>query len=460
MPYATTQSMTTADDATLIEMIRSARRRLVVLAPALSTPVAIVLSNRWREMGADAVTVVLDMDAEVFRLGLGDFESMAYLNDAARDVGSLVGTQPGVRIAVIISDEETLIFAPQSKLIEASTPGPTPGPGSAPAPGSSAPGENAPAGSSGGNSNAKTQSDPDFLGHDGPAAPPPKPNAIRLSVAPADIERDLGAGPDGAMGRTIGLDNAQPATLLAVETDLQNNPPRKFDVVHTLNVFNAFFEFVELEITGLHLNRRSIRLPDELIPLADKATRDRLKTSFTPLTETKVSTRWFDLMRQELSLKYIRHIKGYGAVIRRADKEAFQLEVADLKKLAEEFSEKVGQSVTDELTSSRNKLVAAFLPLVLANPPQAWRSPFTSAPPKPEDIQSLLESRLDRAFHPLGHNLGKITVSAAFKAVTYESLSDKDFVDAAREALPDMPNLHGEAIAALANAGSIYAQQT
>ncbi|MCE9589038.1 MAG: hypothetical protein K8S99_00760 [Planctomycetes bacterium] len=103
-------------------MICSALRRLVVLAPALSTPVAIVLSNRWREMGADAVTVVLDMDAEVFRLGLGDFESMAYLNAAARDVGSLVGTQPGVRIGVVISDEETLIFAPQSKLIEASSP--------------------------------------------------------------------------------------------------------------------------------------------------------------------------------------------------------------------------------------------------------------------------------------------------------------------------------------------------
>jgi hypothetical protein len=55
-----------ASDKALVELILRARKRLVVIAPALTQAVADALSRR-SDLHA---TVILDSEAEVYRLGL------------------------------------------------------------------------------------------------------------------------------------------------------------------------------------------------------------------------------------------------------------------------------------------------------------------------------------------------------------------------------------------------------
>jgi hypothetical protein len=61
------------DDAKLIGLIASAQKRIVFVLPGLTLAVAEVLGNRFHELdGALDITVVLDSDEDVCRIGYGE----------------------------------------------------------------------------------------------------------------------------------------------------------------------------------------------------------------------------------------------------------------------------------------------------------------------------------------------------------------------------------------------------
>jgi hypothetical protein len=65
-----------ASDEALVDLIASAKARLIVIAPALPRPVADALSRRLDDLGQLSVTVILDADPEVYRLGFGDEQAL------------------------------------------------------------------------------------------------------------------------------------------------------------------------------------------------------------------------------------------------------------------------------------------------------------------------------------------------------------------------------------------------
>ena len=71
-----------ASDEALIELILGARNRLVVVAPALTQAVADALSGRLRDLN-DRVTIILDSDPEVYRLGFGDQVALDKIREAS-----------------------------------------------------------------------------------------------------------------------------------------------------------------------------------------------------------------------------------------------------------------------------------------------------------------------------------------------------------------------------------------
>jgi hypothetical protein len=96
-----------------------ASQRLVVISPALSDTVAVTLADRLRDLGQLAITVVLDADPEVYRLGYGTISALKQLQDASKLNQLDLRTQAGVRIGVVISDDVSMLFAPVPMLIEA-----------------------------------------------------------------------------------------------------------------------------------------------------------------------------------------------------------------------------------------------------------------------------------------------------------------------------------------------------
>jgi hypothetical protein len=185
-------AITIADDSNLVALIQTATRRLVFLAPAVSTPVAKALLTCLEHLGADAVTITLDVDAETYRLGYGDPAVLDVLYEATRRGGNPLRRQEGLRIGVVISDDLMIAFAPTPLLIEA-------GPQQA-----------------------------------------QRPNAIIVvGPPPISILRELGFGENGCKDQTIGLDLTTDGGIKAVQEDLRISPPQKFDLARTVRVLEA-----------------------------------------------------------------------------------------------------------------------------------------------------------------------------------------------------------------------------
>jgi len=393
------RTITVADDEAIIKLIGYAQERLVFMAPAVSIEVAKALAAAWAKLGTDKVSIILDLDPEVYRLGYGEMEGLELLQKTAQGLGTLLHRQPGIRIGLLLSDEVTMVYSPTPQLIEA-----------------------------------------------GPASPE-APNAVVLNSALPEVARELGQGENGVRDQTVGLDPVKPEALEHTRRDLSDNPPQRFDVARTLRVFDTFFQFVELKLRGVAIERKTVRIPNDLMGLAkDEETRRRITASFKLVGgDEKLSGADLAQARTQIANRYLKSIKDYGQVIRRCDRADFDRAVEKLKEKVAAFRDKVTRELQDRMDRNRAELAKYLLPTVAANPPERWKQSVFFEKDAPH---KMLEDDLEKAFGKAGALVGKMEVNCVYKGVTHESLRDDEFVDAARKALPGLDKLFEEYTAA------------
>lgn len=381
-----------------IEFIGSARERLVVIAPAVTLPVADAICAKWHELRNDA-TVVLDSDPEVYRLGYGDEASLNRLTETAALMDVAIRRQPGLRLGIVIADARTLIYSPTPRLIEA---GPNT-PGSA--------------------------------------------NALYIGAPPAALERDI----DASGGRPrVGGGTLQEGDLTRIRRDLADNPPQKFDIARRMTVFNAYFEFVEFELTGVHIERKRVPIPAHLLGVADQKTREQIRSHFQVVPDgSKLSGEALRHDRDLIARRFLCVIPNFGTVVRRSDKPAFKEAVEALKKSVEVFRQKLQAELQQSMDKSRRELVKALLPGVQRHPPKQWRFSDGRKPDK-EACRVYIEQELEQAFGSAERVLSGMDVTLRFKGVTYEMLKDDEFLKAAEKVRLDVKRLHEEFDAAKA----------
>jgi hypothetical protein len=219
-----------ASDEVLVHLIASARARLVVIAPALMKPVAAALSRRLDDLGQLSVTVILDADPQVYRLGFGDELALDAIRAASAKNLFDLREQPGIRIGVVISDATTLVYSPVSKNIEAGS-----------------------------------------MTID-------KPNAIVLTGGAGDrIASAAGADTsENALKPEVGNTALSADKVSEMQSNLKANPPRPFDITRKMNIFTSRVQYVEFSVSSYQLTTRQIPLPQELVDVADDDLKNRI----------------------------------------------------------------------------------------------------------------------------------------------------------------------------------------
>lgn len=390
------QCITVATEESICELLRAAKRRLVFLAPALHTRVGTVLADCWKALGPGKVSVILDLDPEVFRLGYGEIGAVQLLEETASALGTMIQRQPGIRIGLVISDDVTLVYSPTPLLIEA------------------------------GRCSPKT------------------PNAIRLDHTPPGVVRELGHGENGVRDQKVGLDKATRQDIGTIEADLKRNPPQKFDVARRIHVFNAHFEFVEFSLTGTHIDRKTVRIPGHLMGVVDPKTRDQLNTTLQLLgSDSKLSGEHLKHDKELIAKRYLKTLPNYGTVVLRTEKDKFLEEVKLLEAAVEKFRQDVRAELEKELESRRKSLVDAFLPSVKNSPPKEWVRSDGKVPDE-ESLRQFIDDDLRQSFGSADRLIRHMEVTTLFKGVTYESLKDEDFVKVASKAIPSLRQLYSE----------------
>ena len=399
------KAFTVANDRNLIELIQQAQRRLVFMAPAVSQPVAEALIERLNELKPEAVAITLDVDAETYRLGYGDPGTLDLLYAATRQRGCPFNRQVGLRIGVVISDDLMMVYAPTPLLIE-----------------------------SGPNQEHR-------------------PNAVMVGPPSPTVLCEVGFGEHGYKEQTIGRDLVKETEITPVQEDLRVNPPQRFDLAQVVRVFNSHIEFVEFKLVGTAIDRKTVPIPSWLIGLAgDERTENLLKASFQVVDHTDtLSGKDLEHDKNLIVRSFLKPLTGYGNAILRTQKDEFEKAVKKLRDNVKIFRKKLESDLQKAMDKNRELLRQALAPSLLKNPPKEWRKSDGSAPDN-NTLNQWLDDELRRAFGTAEKLIGKMEVRLLYKAVTYESLTDSQFIEVAKKAFPSLNNLLDESSAVAATA--------
>ncbi|MCX7347877.1 MAG: hypothetical protein NTU78_19530, partial [Alphaproteobacteria bacterium] len=391
---------TTATDDVIIDMIRSARNRLAVIGPGVTTPVAEAIAARMSDLSVLSLTVILDADPEVYRMGYGDTEALKIIREASKAALFDLREQPGIRIGVIISDERTMVYAPVSRNVEV---GPIPG------------------------------ERPNAIALTGPVT-----DAFAVATGSALQPEQAGHAGGSEIQQEIGHQALAPKKVEAMEANLNANPPRPFDLTRRLTVFVTEVQFVDLRLTNALLSSREVRLPPHFLKFNDARLRqdvkstlkipinlsEKLEVGFTShLGEEKLKVSEADLkgLRDLIEQRYFYEWKGRGKVILRKDKEPFKKDLNRLLKLTEAYQASLKSQFEQKKADFRENVVKEFLEFWKSEPPEYLRlSGTTSERNCREDIENAADIMFGKAV-----TLGTPEAKIIYKDISIEDLKDE-----------------------------------
>jgi hypothetical protein len=388
---------TVASDETLLSMIHSAKERLVIVAPGLSKKVALALAEHIREDHWPAeLSVTLDVDPEVCRLGYGEIEALEILTPALELRDRPLQTQKGVRVGLVVADADVLVYSPTPELIEA-----------------------------GSNSEEK-------------------PNAIRISsVSPEGLAFACGARDTSMLGlvQEVGLETASKDAIEKTKADLEENPPRKFNLVRLERVFNYKLEFVEFSLEGFRLSTRTVPLTATLLGFVEEDLQERLRNTFRVFEAgvpfeveipdphdakktLKVTEKWLGAEADKIRKDFFIPLgsSSYGNLILKRRKIEFQKRVDRLRSLVDSYASKVKETIAARIDTTRENLIHALYPRVSASPPSEWSAQSVDGRLAPEELLEKLQCEVDKAFGKVEDTFSPV-VTCIFKGVQYETIT-------------------------------------
>ena len=423
------RTFTTATDDSLIALIDGAKDRLAVIAPGLTTAVAKALAARMTESPTLPLTVILDADAEVYRMGYGDVAALEIIREASRNEMFELREQPGVRIGMVIADDRTMVYAPVSRNVEAGS----------------------------------------TTEH--------KPNAIMLD---GGITEKLAAATGAADGKIeVGVTDMEPERVAQMEADLETNPPTPFDLTRKLRVFTAAAEFVELKVSNYKLSKRRVTLPEEFVSVDDAALKERISGQIrAPLGgigtqkvtiviegeddgELQVDEAFIEKERKEIEDQLTYVLPKKGRVILKRDRADFDRQIERLKQILKKYQGVLRASMNTAREDFKNQMLEEFKERWKSRPPSFLKRRAGGA--DPDRIKAEILRRADGLFSKIV-NCDPPEVIVNYKGIVIEDIEDQQFRAALRSAMEkacvDKDTIDrlfetGEAVAAARSFGEI-----
>ena len=398
-----------ANDDTLVAAIQRCRTRLAYIAPGITKPVASALGELYARPVPPQVTVILDADPEVYRLGYGTVEGLTRLRELAGRYQFGMRAQPGLRVGVLASDDDLIVYAPTPLLIEAGS---------------------------------TTEQ---------------KPNAICLGAAPLQQVLNAAAA-EGAPEQGLPADAEVGEHALGVSEmdntmlDLERMPPKQYDVARVERVFSSALQYVELEIRDYKLSTRRVSIPNDLLIGENRELEQRLRNTYAlleghigieipaldpethqaakddkgqvrkiPYTEESIHAE-----RRKLEQKYLVNISGHGWLIKRADRPRFDHDVELLRHNLSNYGQALAEAMESLVKKSTQELARRLYTQMQGQLPGRLEKLLISAQPTEAGKLDVLESELAHAFNQTRSAISS-RADVRYKDLTYETIKNKDF---------------------------------
>lgn len=320
-----------------------------------------------------------------------------------------------MRIGILITDSTTLVYSPTPYLIEAGS----------------------------------TQED--------------KPNAIVIPVAAEVIEQACATATgtlpeDAEIGRSV----VKAEELAAMKKDLEETPPKQFNIARIERVFNSKIQYVEFKVTNYRLSKKIAAIPAYLMGIADDPDiQNRWRHAFRMFSGSEKLTVQIPVYnengniqktesgvvvlasynettlesdRKQIEKRYLIKVPNYDVVILRANRSKFDNEVAAFKKKLKEYQDALEAKVKSSIEETTGKLVDILLPHAKKKIPERYLKVIVDHGSISDD--ELREIMLDDLKQHFGEikDIASPEVKVKYKDISYETIHDNGFREALKKA--------------------------
>lgn len=393
----------------MCQLVRAAEKYVAFFGPALNQELAAALVKKHQLLGNQGVTLVLDYNETIFRLGYGVHEAIELLQENNVPIRK----QDGLRISALLVDHQGWVLQLPPMAVEDAN----------------APFYNAIAlqpeqvselaQAMGANNAAGNRTTEDNLDVDAANKPPAQP-AVEIGHTPLPTKE-----------------------VEAVKKALDDNPPQAFDLQRQVRVYSSKIEFVEIELAGGRINQRTIKLPPKIrrsIFGDDEEVEKRLTASYRLLDgNNNEALKAINDQVDELR-KYTKVLsKRLGRVMLLSNKKDFEIMRDNILKNIEDWKKDAVEQLKAELEQSITALATASAPNVLDARAPDFLSDIVGDPTL-EDAVDYVKKLLEKSVPEAEDLVAGIQLLCTFKSVTYEMLKDdKEFIESISK---NFPKLH------------------
>ncbi len=387
----------------IAELIRSAQHAVCYAGPGIQLDLAQAMVETSNRLGKEMLTVCLDFNDRVMRMGYGDIGAVKLLLDS----GISVQSSPGLRTALVVVDNNGYIFTPTALYLEAE---PTDGAAS----------------------NAIRMSNEQVAQALARLSPAAKAIAIAQAKTTGDKQRIQ------ALTVDVASEPITSAKLSEVCTSLKDVPPVRFDLARQVRVFEPYLQYVELSLTGAAIQRHRLAIPPSIQKLGgSKDLENRLRTTFELIEKgSKLSSKPL-----EDALNDIRKLtpslgKDHGRVVLKAAKPLLLKRLAEFRTKLVAHQKSVAAGLQAHLDESRAQIIDYYLPRAVETPPDALLGQSLSGNPLEDDARYWLREELDSVFPTAESLVQEMKLDERFKDVTFETLNRPDFLESVKVVFP------------------------
>ena len=402
------------DSDAIATFIQRAERFVCFAAPGILTTPATGLIQVAKKIGPELVAVCLDFDERVFRMGYGDLDAVKSIREAKIRVSS----SPGLRTGLVVVDDQGFIFTPTALFLEADS-RPTDAPNAMRL--------------------TREQSAAALSGLSEAA------KVFALAMAKSEDERTR------LKSQVIEVASkpVEESEVNEVGHNLEEAPPVRFDLERQVRVYSAYFQYVEIKLTGAAIQRHRVAIPQKIQKLGGaKDLEGRLKTIFDLVEEDGI----FSSKKLHERLKKIRDDftpslgEPHRRVLLKSKKPVFEERIVKFQAKLEKFQKKVGKGLQKALDDSRDQIIDYYAPIAKQFPPDEMIGKGLEGE---EGARIWLKTVLDEVFPKAEKLIQKMQIEVNYKDMTYDTLNDEDFFLSIKKAFPGInwSKPHQESIA-------------
>ena len=390
----------------IAELVRSAKRAVCYAGPGIQPDLAQAMVEAAARFGKEMLTVSLDFDDRVMRMGYGDIGAVTLLLDA----GVAVQSSPGLRTTLIVVDNEGYIFTPTALYLEAEPTDSTA-------------------------ANAIRMSGEQVAQSLARLSPAAKAIAIAQAETPEAKQR--------IEALTVDVVSAPitPEKLAEVTTSLKEAPPVRFDLARQVRVFEPYLQYVELSLTGAAIQRHRLAIPPTIQKLGgSEDLENRLRTTFDLIEKgSKLSSKPLEDALNEIRKNLTPSLgKDHGRVVLKAAKPRLLIRLAEFRKKLEAHQKTVEDELQKHLDASRELIVSYYKARVIEADPDEVHGRSLNGKITEEGAIRWLNKQLDRVFPTAESLIKEMKLEERYKDVTFETLNREDFLESVKEAFPDV----------------------